>query len=82
MITQEEWIRRYKQHIIDKLHTVDDTGDYIFTLYEATEMADDEFETMGYTELVVGYEDDPEGSAEESLSYWDEMGDIELEDYV
>lgn len=65
-MTKDEWLRRYRQRIVDCV-----TGEH-YTAAEAEVLADAELNGTGYDDLVVGFEDDPEGSADESMSYWSE----------
>ena len=57
-LTQEEWARRYQQRLID-----------VAAL--EPEHAADEFNGAGFDYLSEGFEDDPEGAADESMSCWD-----------
>lgn len=72
------WIDRYKARIVEAFLAEDTDKDFL--LEDAQDIADDEFEAMGYEELVVGYEEDPEGSADESLSYYE--ADYDIEDFL
>lgn len=57
-LTQDEWLRRYKQRFIDR-------ADLTETQAQACSEAES-FET-----LSEFFEDDPEGAADEEMSYWD-----------
>lgn len=56
-MTREEWFRRYRQRFIDQANLTEE---------QAQSCADAEsFET-----LSEFFEDDPEGAADEEMSYW------------
>lgn len=57
MLTQDDWIERYRQRIID-IAKVSET------------VADDCCQATCFSELAEGYEDDPEGAADMEMSYW------------
>ena len=61
-ITREEYERRFKAHIIATLMAPGST----WTLQEATDAAENEFDS-----IEPDFLDDPEGDADEALSYWD-----------
>lgn len=64
-VSREEFERRFKAHIVDKLCPV--------TREEAQKMAQAEWDTVTYEEhSSSGYENDPEGAADEEMSYWSE----------
>jgi hypothetical protein len=54
-----EWERRFKQRLIDKGGTT-------------PEGAQAELDGGVFEDLLSGFEDDPEGSADEAMSYWEE----------
>lgn len=58
-ITRDEWERRFKQRIIDRAGTT-----------EAQAQA--ELEGGTFEVLSQGFENDPEGAADEAMSYWEE----------
>jgi hypothetical protein len=63
-VSREEFERRFKAHIVSTLCPV--------TLEEAKEMAQAEWNAVTYEEHSSGgYENDPEGAADESMSYWE-----------
>jgi len=57
-MTQEEWMRRYRQTFMDVAGLSES---------EAKEMA----EAIGFKEASSEFEDDPEGAAQMEMSYWD-----------
>ena len=57
-LSREEWCRRYRQRLID-----------VAGVTEAQAQAELEAGTVEY--LIEDYEDDPEGSADVSMSYWE-----------
>lgn len=59
---QQEWERRFKQRIVDQVG-IDNGGE---TLAQA------EFDGAGFDYLSESFPDDPEGSADEAMSYWEE----------
>jgi hypothetical protein len=63
---QEDWERRYVEHFATRVLAACD-GDAV----TAREWAQSDLGAAGYGELVEGYEGDPEGAAEESLSYYE-----------
>ena len=74
-ITPEEWERRFKAHIVSVLF--DEPDETVWTREEAEASAQDEFDGAGFEFLSEGFEEDPEGSAEEALSYWIDGADLE-----
>jgi hypothetical protein len=64
--SQEEWERRYVEYFATRVLAACN-GDAA----SARQWAQSDLSGAGYAELVVGFEDDPEGSAEESLSYYE-----------
>ena len=56
-MTREEWERRFKARLIEKGGTT-------------PEGAQAEFDGAGFEYLFKGFENDPEGSADEAMSYW------------
>ena len=65
-MNQGEWEARYVQHFFQQV-IASCAGDGI----QARAWAESDLNAAGYEELVEGFEDDPEGSADESLSYYD-----------
>lgn len=61
-LSQEEWLRRYKARIIDEADVTPEC---------AQECAD----AATFAELAEGWENDPEGAADEEMSYWMDDGD-------
>jgi hypothetical protein len=64
--SQEEWERRYVEHFATRVLAACDGN-----AASAREWAQSDLGGAGYAELVAGFEEDPEGSAEESLSYYE-----------
>jgi hypothetical protein len=63
-VSRDEFERRFKAHIVSKLCPV--------TLEEAQKMAQAEWDAVDYEEHSSGgYENDPEGAADEEMSYWE-----------
>ena len=58
-LSREEWERRFKQRIVDRAATT-------------VEQAQSELDGGTFEYLSEGFEDDPEGSADEAMSYWGE----------
>jgi hypothetical protein len=58
-LTVDEWMRRYRQRFIDAAHVSD-------------KVADDCAGAVPFEEASDGFEDDPEGAADEEMSYWTE----------
>lgn len=58
-ITREEWELRFKARLIDKGGTTPDG-------------AQAEFDGAGFDYVSDGFENDPEGSADEAVLYWEE----------
>lgn len=56
---QAEWERRFKQRIVDQAATTE-------------EQAQSELDGATFEYLSEHFEDDPEGSADEAMSYWEE----------
>lgn len=64
-LTREEWARRFKTRFAEILEDSD------WSKEDAEEAAEHEFEAHEvFEDLYEFYENDPEGSADESLSYW------------
>lgn len=57
-MTKEEWLKRYKQAFID----IADMPEIV---------ADDMAGASAFEDASRGFEDDPEGAAQEELSYFD-----------
>ena len=57
-MTEQEWIQRYRQRFIDRAELDDSAADAV--------AGAESFET-----LSESFEDDPEGAADEEMSYWD-----------
>jgi hypothetical protein len=66
-MTNEEWERRYKARIVERL--LETTGP-VDDRVSAENMAQATFDACELADIQSGFEDDPEGSAEEELSYW------------
>lgn len=60
MLTESEWLRKYNQRLKDR---ADYPGD-----------ASEDF-GIPFDELSAGFEDDPEGAADEEMSYWEDDGE-------
>ncbi len=58
-ITEAEWMRRLRARFIER------GGDG----------ADAVADAVGFEEWQDGFEDDPEGAADEEMSYWENDGD-------
>lgn len=65
-LTYYQWRKRYLDRIVSRL-TVQGSE---WTAKQAEEAAWSEFEGSGFDVIYEGYENDPEASADESLSYW------------
>lgn len=61
-MSQEEWLYRYKARIIDEADVTE-------------ECAQECAAAAPFAELSKGWENDPEGAADEELSYWTDDGD-------
>lgn len=57
-----EWERRFKQHIVDQVGR-DNGGE---------SLAQSELDGGTFEDLSDGFEEDPEGAADEAMSYWEE----------
>jgi hypothetical protein len=57
-MTQEEWLERYQRRFIEVAGV---------TASQATALAN----TEDFSALSEFYEDDPEGAADDEMSYWD-----------
>ena len=60
-LTEAEWMRRLRARFIER----------------AGEGADEIADATTFAEWSDGFEDDPEGAADEEMSYWDNDGDHE-----
>ncbi len=81
-ITTEEWKRRFKARIVARLVNASSsakmlTADGItyrssplWDQAEAEAAAESELLSVEFGEIYIGFENDPEASADESLSYW------------
>lgn len=63
-MSEQEWLARYTQRFIDRAD---------LTETQALLCA----EAEPYERLSDGFEDDPEGAADEEMSYWDEPRDAD-----
>lgn len=70
-ITGEEWARRFKARIVARL-TEEGSA---WTPEQAEAAAQDEYGACSAADMLSGYENDPEGSADMALSYWTDDGD-------
>lgn len=82
MIERAEWERRFKERIISRLtqpplteqeHAEALERDPEFTPWtreQADDAAGNEFAAVAFSDLLEGFEDDPEGSADECMSNW------------
>lgn len=59
---REEWERRFKARIVSVVG-IDNGGETL---------AQGEFDGASFEYLFDHFEDDPEGSADEAMSYWEE----------
>ncbi len=59
LLSALEWQQRFQQRLINVAGVT-------------PEQAQGEFDGSGFEYLSEGYEDDPEGSADMAMSYWDE----------
>lgn len=66
-IERSEWERRFKQRIIDYVLS----GESNHTAEEARTLAESELAGGTFEYLSESFEDDPEGSADEAMSYWE-----------
>lgn len=66
-INEAEYERRFKARIIAVLSNMPT----FWTPEQAKEAADDEWESDDFEHHAYMYDDDPEGSADESLSCWE-----------
>lgn len=57
-LDKAEWLRRFVDRIVERGGT--------------RELAWSEIDGSGFEYLTDGFEDDPEASADEAMSYWDE----------
>lgn len=64
MLTKNEWLTRYKARFMERAG-LDEAG------------AQCQAEAVSYEELVDGFEEDPEGAADEEMSNWAHDGDEE-----
>jgi hypothetical protein len=55
---KQDWVRRYKQEFINTAHLSDE---------EAQSCVD----ASTFEEVSAHFEEDPEGAAQEEMSYWD-----------
>lgn len=77
-MTFEEFERRFKARIVERLLMPQEAipGDEmqeeeeIFTSKEAEVVAHDQWTSVSAYEHADGFEDDPEGAADEEMSYW------------
>ncbi len=71
-MNSEEWERRFKARIMECLKPFRDEGTTGegWTQAEAERAAEGEWAGMDAEEHMRGFEEDPEGAANESLSYW------------
>lgn len=58
MIERAEWERRFKARIIEKADVSEG-------------VADDELRAGPFGDIYEGFENDPEGAADMSMSYWE-----------
>lgn len=69
-LTREEWLRRYRERFI---------GVAGFTAAQADDstkaVCTGPQDDVGFIELSEGWESDPEGAADEEMSYWDDDGE-------
>lgn len=75
-MTEQEWQERFKSRIVERL-TVEDTK---WTREEAIAAAQAEWEGLSGSvgeDAHWALDENPEDSADESLSYWDDDGDEE-----
>lgn len=64
--TKEEWILRFRQRFIDRIDPSNLKPGGV------ERIADDCVNAVSFEEASDGYEDDPEGSADEEMSYWND----------
>lgn len=72
VMSVEEWERRFKARIIDRLKPFKPLGHKGpgWTEGQAIQAADAEFNSVALADIRDGYEDRPEESADECMSYW------------
>lgn len=64
----EIWAARFKARIVERLTT----GQTTWTKEGAELAAESEYEATATYDALTGFENDPEGSADEALSYWED----------
>ena len=62
-LSSDEYERRFKARIVERL-----TGGW--TPASAAEAAQAEWDSVSFEDHAVSFENDPEGAADEELSYW------------
>lgn len=83
MIERAHWERRFKARIVARLTqplTDEERAEALardpdfepWTQRQAEDAAADEFAAVSFDDLIEGFEEDPEGSADECLSNWEE----------
>jgi len=69
-LSRDGWLRRYRERFVEVAGFTAAQADDV-TKAICTGPQDDN----GFTELSEGWENDPEGAADEEMSYWDDDGD-------
>lgn len=71
-MTTDEWKRRFKARIVDRLKPFKPDGHKGrgWTQAQAERAADAELESVDFGDIYCGFEDRPEASADECMSYW------------
>jgi len=73
----DEWEIRFKERIVERLTQVGNVGgpvssDTNWTVKKAREAAEAELEVIHEEGINPGFENDPEGAADEALEAWEE----------
>lgn len=69
-MSREEWLRRYRERFVEVAgFTAAQADDAMKAVCSGPQ------DDHGFVELSEGWEDDPEGAADEEMSYWDDDGD-------
>ena len=62
---RDEWMKRYRQRFAEVARTPE--GKVL-----SDDLLDDIMKAVSFEEASLDYEDDPEGAADEEMSYWDD----------
>ena len=71
-VAPDEWARRFKARICERLKPYKAEGHKGpgWTQAQAEQTAEAEYEATSTHDIMSGFEDDPEGAADECISYW------------